>query len=54
MAICECPDSGGRRLSRWDLDELLAKTALLLQAATDSDAINAGLLEPIYSASLQR
>jgi hypothetical protein len=46
MATCECPTSGGRQLSRWDLDELLAKTALLLQAATDSDAVNAGLLEP--------
>jgi hypothetical protein len=46
MAICECPDSGGRQLSQWDLDNLLAKTALMLEAATDSDAINADLLEP--------
>jgi Holliday junction resolvase len=45
MAICECPTSGGRQLSVWDLDELLANAALLLEAATDSDAINADLLE---------
>ena len=47
MAICECPASGGRQLSKWDLDELLAKLALLVEAATDSDAINGDLIEPI-------
>jgi Holliday junction resolvase len=46
MAVCECPDSGGRQLSQWERDDLLAKTALLLEAATDSDAVYAGLLEP--------
>jgi len=46
MAICECPDSGGRILSQWDLDEILAKAALLLEVATDSDAINADLINP--------
>jgi hypothetical protein len=46
MAICECPHSGGRQLSQWDLDELLAKTALLIEAATDSDAINSNLVDP--------
>jgi hypothetical protein len=46
MAICECPPVGARQLSRWDLEELLAKTALLLEAATDSDAIYSGLIEP--------
>jgi hypothetical protein len=46
MAICECPVVGGRRLSRWELDELLAKAALLIEVATDSDAVNSGLIEP--------
>jgi len=46
MAICECPKAGGRQLSRWDLDELLAKAALLIEVATDSDAIYNDLIEP--------
>jgi len=46
MAICECPKVGGRQLSRWGLDELLAKAALLVEVATDSDAINSDLSEP--------
>jgi hypothetical protein len=46
MAICECLASGGRQVSQWDLDELLAKTALLIEAATDSDAINSDLVAP--------
>lgn len=46
MAICECPVHGGRRLSRWGMDNLLAKAALLLEVATDSDAINCGLTLP--------
>ncbi len=46
MAICECPASGGRHLSRWDLDELLAKAMLLIEVATDSDAITLDLVEP--------
>lgn len=46
MAICECPEAGGRQLSRWDLDELLANAALLIEAAMDSDAINGDLIEP--------
>ena len=46
MAICECPTSGGNQLSRWGLDEILAKAALLIEAATDSDAINSELVEP--------
>lgn len=46
MAICECPKEGGRRLSRWELDELFAKVALLVEVATDSDAVNSDLLEP--------
>ena len=46
MAVCECPISGGRQLSSWDLDELLARVALLLTAANDSDAIKYELIEP--------
>lgn len=46
MAICECPVSGGRELTRWDMDDILAKAALLVEAATDSDAINGELAEP--------
>jgi len=46
MAICECPTSGGRPLSQWDLDELLAKAMLLIEVATDSDAIKLDLVEP--------
>jgi len=46
MAICECPEVGGRQVSRWGLDELLAKAALLVEVATDSDAVNSDLIEP--------
>jgi len=46
MAICECPTEGGRQLSRWELDEVLAKAALLVEVATDSDAINSDLINP--------
>jgi len=38
--------AGGKNLSRWELDELLAKAALLLEAAATSDAINGGMTEP--------
>ena len=46
MAVCESPESGGRAMSQWDLDALLARGALLLEVATDSDAIYAGLIVP--------
>ena len=46
MAICECPEVGGRPLSRWTMDELLAKAVLLIKVAMDSDAINGDLTEP--------
>ena len=46
MAVCESPVDGGRDLSTWDVDALLAKTRLLLQIATDSDAIHHGLAPP--------
>ena len=44
--FCECPESGGRQLSRWELDELLAEAALLIEVATDSDAVNNDLTKP--------
>ena len=47
MAICECPKTGGRNISRWELDELLAKATLLIEVATDSDAIKSELIEPV-------
>ncbi len=46
MAICECPETGGRQLSRWELDELLARITLLLEVATDSDAVRNDLVAP--------
>ena len=46
MAVCECPEVDGRNLSRWELDDLLANTTLMLEAATDSDAIAYDLVEP--------
>ena len=46
MAICKCPTSGGRSLTQWDLDELLAKAMLLIEVATDSDAIYLDVVEP--------
>ena len=46
MAICECPEEGGRPLSQFELDELLAKVALLIAVATDSDAIENDLTTP--------
>ena len=46
VAICECPAVGGRPASRWDIDRLLAQAELLLQTATDSDAVHYGLVDP--------
>ena len=46
MAVCECPEIGGRQLSRWELDELLAKAMLLLEVARDSDAVENDLVTP--------
>ena len=46
MAVCECPETGGRQLSRWELDELLAKAMLLLEVARDSDAVENDLVKP--------
>ena len=46
MAICECPASGGKRVSNWGVDDLLADATLLNQIAMDSDAIRNGFLDP--------
>ena len=46
IAICECPKTGGRYLSQWDLDALVANTMLLLEVATDSDAVYKDLIDP--------
>ena len=46
LAVCHCPENGGRPLSRWHLDELLALTTLLLEAAMDSDAIHSEFVTP--------
>lgn len=47
MAICECPVSGGSEVSHWDIDDMLAKAALLVEVATDSDAIKLELVKPM-------
>jgi hypothetical protein len=48
MALCESPHGGGRPLSEWDRDRLVATAALLLEVATDSDAIHSDLIEPLW------
>ena len=46
MAICECPESGGGLLSQEQMDELLAKTALMHEVAAHSDGIINKLINP--------
>ena len=46
LAICECPAAGGRAPSQWNVDGLLAHAELMIQAATDSDAIHHDLVQP--------
>lgn len=46
MAICESPKIGGCILSECKRDELLALALLLIEVATDSDAVNGDLTEP--------
>lgn len=46
FAICECPHSGGRKLSRWNLDALLADAMLLIEVAMHSDTVVHELMEP--------
>ncbi|MXX02696.1 MAG: hypothetical protein F4Z49_02860 [Gemmatimonadetes bacterium] len=46
MAICECPESGGDLLSKEQLDELIAKAALMHEVAAHSDGIKNKLINP--------
>ena len=46
MAICECPTAGGRPLSNWQADELLATVLNMLNTAACSDAVHKGLVAP--------
>ena len=46
IAICECPESGENLLSQQQIDELLAKTALMMQVASHSDGFRNKLIEP--------
>ena len=46
MAICECPSEGGRQLSSWDTDELLATMSYMVDIGACSDAIYNCLAEP--------
>lgn len=46
MAVCNCSATGGAPLIRDTLDRLLATTTLMLEAATDSDAIFNDLISP--------
>ena len=39
IAICECPENGGKKVSQWDIDELLAESLFLLEVALDSDIL---------------
>lgn len=47
MAVCECPISDGRLMSRWDLEDLLAEVILLVDVAYESDAIHNDLASPM-------
>ncbi len=46
IAICECPTSGGRPMSSWDADEVLALMLAVLDTASCSEAIYHDLAEP--------
>jgi hypothetical protein len=47
MGICECPMTGGKSPSQWDVDELVALSMLLIEVAADSDAIRNDLVSPL-------
>ena len=47
IALCECPLQGGRSPSKWDLDRLLVRVALLYRLGNESDAIKWCALEPV-------
>ena len=46
MAICECPENEGKKISNWDIDELLAESLLLMEIASDSDILKNNLCMP--------
>lgn len=46
IAICASPTSGGKQVSNWDVEDLLADATLLNQVAMDSDAIRNEFLDP--------
>ena len=43
MAICECPEHNGKKVSEWDIDELMTEALLLIEVATDSDILKNNL-----------
>ena len=43
IAICECPENSGKKVSQWDIDELLAESLFLLEVALDSDILKNNL-----------
>lgn len=46
MAICECPEGSGVPVNECLIDDLLSLTSLLINTASDSDAIHWGLVKP--------
>ena len=46
MAVCESPVGHGKEISGWELDALMAKASLLLEVASDSEAIHGELVIP--------
>lgn len=47
MAVGECPIEGGENSNKSRLTSLMSLTALLVNTASDSDAINSALVEPL-------
>lgn len=46
MAICECPVGKGNKISQSKLERLLALCGVLINVASDADAVHWGLVEP--------
>lgn len=44
MAVCTCPEAGGRKVGRADFDAMLADVGVLIDCANQSDAIHWGLI----------
>jgi len=47
MSVCECPQDGAENSTRSKLRSLLSLCSLLVNTASDSDAINSDLVDPI-------